>query len=126
MPAGRIGKQVQDLRGTAAVMAEFRFKYATVPCMGRRDRNDDARAGRPALLFESLPVPPGRTAVGTWRGPRGGRTKRLRGKTMVHRVLACFVFVRAFDGLQFRFSPWHSDENTYVFLRQPGAARGRR
>lgn len=34
--------------------------------------------------------------------------------------------LRAFDGLQFRFSPWHSDENTYVFLRQPGAARGHR
>ena len=96
MPAGRIGKQVQDLRGTAAVMAEFRSSYATVPCMGRQDRNADARAGRPALLFESLPVPPGGTAVGTGRGPRGGRTKRLRGKTMVHRVLACFVFVRAF------------------------------
>lgn len=53
MPAGRIGKQVQDLRGTAAVMAEFRF--AQCHCafgMGRLNRNEDARAGRPALLFE--------------------------------------------------------------------------
>lgn len=49
MPAGRIGKQVQDLRGTAAVMAEFRPKYVTVPTAW------EDRTGMPTPEPEDLP-----------------------------------------------------------------------
>lgn len=49
MPAGRIGKQVKDLRGTAAVMAEFRPKDVTVPTAW------EDRTGTPTSEPEDLP-----------------------------------------------------------------------
>lgn len=90
--AGRIGKQVRNLRGTAAVMAEPEPKGMSLhDGVGRHGKGEDARAGRPALKF-ILPGMAVQTAVIPGAGPVLRTDQTFARKTKVHRVLMIALF----------------------------------
>lgn len=75
---GRIGKQVQNLCGTAAVRMEFGFRMSLWVHTGRRCR---------ALTTEPEDLP---CSVAEKAGARDGRTKRLRVKSRAQFRVLCF------------------------------------
>lgn len=91
--AGRIGKQVQNLRGTAAVMDEPEPNCMSLHFgVGRQGEGHDARAGRPALEF-ILPGMAVQTAAVPGAGPVLRTDQTFARKTKVHRVLVSALFL---------------------------------
>lgn len=90
--AGRIGKQVQNLCGTAAVMVEPGPNLMSLHIV-REDAGPggDARAGRPAFGF-ILPGAARQTAAVPGAGPVLRTDQTLARKTKVHRVLMGALF----------------------------------
>ena len=104
MLSGIIGKRVKFPCGTAAVMEEFEVHrcHCAIQHGKVRTSSVDARAGRPALLFEYCP--------GCWKNHHWpwGRARAADGrnvcavKLMYTVFWMCFVFVRAFSLSFFR------------------------